>query len=213
MGMTFVSEFTVQKIQSIGGMSFITYKLVNTVIKYMFILLASGSIKATSSIVTNIITTGKVDDAFTSPISGDALENIKKMAGDVMKAAKTASGIITGTAIMNAASAALETAKQSLPGAALVTKGIEKGKQFHNWRKSKEMEKDLEVAGLPPHVAKAAAKKMKDAKNQQMNIKNKNNLKQANEFQNLVGGNKFTDIYSPPKKEPKKKDKKKKRKK
>lgn len=213
MGMTFVSEFTIQKIQNIGGMSFITFKLVNTVIKYMFILLASGSIKATSSIVTNIITTGKVDDAFTSPISGDIMDNIKKAAGDVMKAAKFASGIITGTAIMNAASAALEAAKQSLPGAALITKGVEKGKQLNNWRKSKQMEKDLEVAGLPPHVAKAAAKRMKDAKNNQMNIKNKNNLNRANEFQDLVGGNKFTDIYSPAPKKKKSKDKKKKKKK
>lgn len=208
-GMTFVSDYTVEKIHSIGGMAFLTKSVLNTIIRYLFIAMASGSIQTLSGIISAIVTADKVDDAFTSPVSGDALKNIKGVIGDVKKTFTNVRDVVNGTALIEAKNAALQTLKSAVPGSAIVSHAIDRGKRINNWRKSKNLKNQLEMAGLGKHIAESAAKEIRSQANAQTAAKHKLKLDSANAFQKRVGGEKFGNPYieTPKKADKKKKDK------
>jgi hypothetical protein len=178
-GMTFVTDITMNKISSLG-VSFISKNFVNSILKYIYIIVAGGMIKVSSNTIVSIMTAGKVTDAF-NPSGKNVMGEVKAIGTDLKKIAEKADGILTGKALLEAKDAAI----QSIPGMQIA----KVGKEFVDRRIDKHKGKALEKAlkgKVSPSVAKEALKKMQEAQRQQRELKRKSHEKSANKFMQSI---------------------------
>ncbi len=190
-GMTFVSEFTIGKITAIGGFNFFSANFVNAIVKFLFIVTAGSIIRGAGNLLTQIITMGKVTDAFSSPISGDGLKNISDVYKSIKGSFTNVKDAFTGKLLLEAKDAAIQSFKHSLPGSELVGKAIDAGRWATNKVKDKAMRKALEAHGVSKSVSKKMVKEFRKEENKQRQLKKINQAKSANAFMKRVGGPEF----------------------
>ncbi len=197
LNMTFVSDATFENIARIG--EFISHGLIETVVKFMFLLTSSSMIEKAGNMLLRIISGGEVSNAFASPIGGkDVVETLQEMKDEIQKSVEKVGGIVSGKAIVDAKNAALEAVKSMVPGAAAVGSAVNMAKGISTNRQSKKLEKSLQDKGISKDVAKQAAKSFKDNKNKQQEQKTKNRLDSANNFmQTYMDGKKDTFRKAP----------------
>ena len=188
-GMTFVSDATVLKVQAIGGLSFVTGSLLNSVIRYMFILAAGGAIKTSSRMLGSIISAGKVQNAFASALGGsdDVMGSITKLGGDIKQTLGKVKDIYSGKALLQAKDYAIESAKQMIPGSTIIGGAVNGLRTFNNYRKSKNMSKLAQANGVPKEYADKAAKQFRDNANKQRELMQERRRDSAREFQTFMG--------------------------
>ncbi len=228
-GMTFVSEATVQKIQAIGGITFISKGLLDALVKFVVIAVSIGIIQTSGNFVVNIISSGKVSDAFKSPINNKSTyDNMKSTVKDVKEGVKktltTARDIVSGKVLVEAKDAAIEAMKSALPGSAIIRKGIDVAKGIGDVVGKIKMRKTLQAHGIDKKTAKKLTDQLYEAKKAQRDAKRKRRLDNANKFTQRLGYNGENPLFEElpsftgsgggkgDKKDKKKKDKKKKKK-
>lgn len=176
--MTFVSAQTVQTIQSIGGLRFLSSSVLNFVVKFLFIAVAAGSIQTSADLLINIVTAGKVTKAFDSPMGGDMKEKLfgddpNSLLSQAKNAARKAKDIYSGKALVEAGAAAKEFAKRAVPGSEVISKGADLYKKMKTKASAKGLQKWAEASGIPPEAAKQLAKEYEKQTNEQRETKQK----------------------------------------
>ena len=187
--MTFVSNTTVLKVQAIGGLSFVTGPLLNSVVRYAFLLAAGGSIKTAARTLGTIVSAGKVQNSFASALGEgkDVMASVGEVVGDVKKMASNAKDVITGKALIKAKDFAIESAKQMIPGGEIIEGAMNKVSQAKNYIASKALSKYAQAHGVPKEVADKAAKQFRDNANAQREMKQEQRRQNAREFQQFMG--------------------------
>lgn len=181
--MSFVSPATMTNINRIGGLSLLSVATVNTILRFLYVLTAVSIIKAVANMLTNIVTSGKVSNAFVSPVGGDEpMESVKAVVGEVKSMAEKTAGVVNGQALLDLKNAAFEQAKNMVPGSAIVASTADNVKVGVDYFKSRAMQKSMQAAGVDKKVAKQAAKQFRETNKQQREIKQANRVASANRF-------------------------------
>lgn len=181
--MSFVSPATMTNINRIGGLSLLSVATVNTILRFLYVLTAVSIIKAVANMLTNIVTSGKVSNAFVSPVGGDEpMQSVKAVVGEVKSMAEKTAGVVNGQALLDLKNAAFEQAKNMVPGSAIITSAADNVKGGVDYFKSRAMQKSMQAAGVDKKVAKQAAKQFRETNKQQREIKQKNRVASANRF-------------------------------
>lgn len=200
--MTLVSDITRDRVSAIAEIPFLTHAggFIDMIIRCFFYVIAGGVIKTSADIIVKIVTVGKVERAFDS-FDGDAVRMIKANLNDVKKAGKVAVNLYTGDTLLRAKDAALETAKNMVPGSAVVRGINEKVQRGKTKAQAKMMSKALQKNGIPKSVAKQAAKEFQEKQNKQREIKRKKRIENANKFYEDIGVDDFRldNPVAPPK--------------
>lgn len=184
--MTFISEVTVAKIHSIGGMTFITHTMLNTLLMFVFVLTVTGAITQFADLLVGIISCNKVANAF-EPGTGDMFAEVKKTVGQAIEMANKVKGIVSGDIVNNLKAAAVETLKNSIPGSAVLGKGVGVLQNAKTNLEARTMQKQAEAHGVAPGVAKQAADNYKKMVNEQREAKQQQQIGKANKFMQQAG--------------------------
>lgn len=192
MNMTFVSEgdTTMQKLAMIGGLSFVTASLLNAVIKFMFIIVATNMIEAAADMLTGMITGGKVDKALASPMSGtnaiDSIVSLKdQMLGDLKKGTHLLKDVVSGKILVEAKNALIET----LPGSKIVSAAKDKVGGIRNYMKSRELYKKAREKGVSRTMATIAAREFRNNYKKQKQQQRQKRQQSAKNFYSKFGMN------------------------
>ncbi len=190
MNMTFVSEgdSTMQKLSKIGGLSFVTASLLNAIIKFIFIIVATNMIEQAGDMLISMVTGGRVDKSFNSPLSGqnaiDSIVSLKnQMVGDISKITTTAKDVATGQILVEAKNALIET----LPGSKIVSAAKDKVGSVRNYAKSREMYKKLREKGISRKMAYAASHEFRNNYKKQQKQKRQRREQLAKSFYGRMG--------------------------
>lgn len=191
MNMTFIQEgdATMQKIDMIGGLSFVTAPLLNAFIRFIFIVVATNMIETAADMLLNVITGGKVTSSYGSALANgeNAITSItnlaKSMKGDLSKTLNLARDVVSGKVLVEAKNALIE----SLPGSAIVSDVKEKVGGARNYLKSREIYKKAKEKGVNPIVARAAAKEFRNNYKKQRNNIKQRRQQQAQSFYGRFG--------------------------
>lgn len=196
--MSFVSPATMTNIQRIGGLSLISVATVNTILRYLYVLAAVAVIKTTATMLTDIITAGKVTDPFVSPLSEKStIDAIKDMKVEAKTKLEKAVGIVNGQALLDLKNAALETAKNMVPGSAAIGQISDNVKGIGDRIQGRALKKKLKKSGVKPEVANNAAKQFVKNRRDQRKAKQNNRIKSANRFMQSYMGSKDTFSTNP----------------
>lgn len=187
--MELVSDSTMDAIYKVGGLSrFVTKNGLNSIISLIFVVGAGAAIETSSNLLVNIVTAGKVDKAFESPMGGDVFTEVKQVVTQVKDSLDRVKNVVNGKAIMQLKDAAIEGLKNTIPGAQLASK-IHQKLQNH---KSKKQGKELEKAAIANGLSKEMAKRMSDQfvtnEMKQRDAKRKKRAENANAFMKTIGG-------------------------
>ena len=181
--MSFVSPATMTNIQRIGGLSLISVATVNSILRYLYILTAVAVIKTTATLLVSVITAGKVSDPFVSPLSGTSpMESVKAMVDEAKSKIEKISGVVSGQALLDLKNTALETAKNMVPGSAVIGQAADNIKGIGDKVQGRSLKNKLENSGVKSDVAKNAAKQFVENKKTQRQAKQKRRVDSANNF-------------------------------
>lgn len=201
MNMDLVSDNTMDMIYRVGGLSqIITKDSVNSFMRLVYTLCAAGALETSADLLVKIVTAGKADSAFSTPMSKDVMGEVKKVVQEVKAKAQMAKNFINGKVIVQAKDFALETAKNLVPGSAIVRGAIHKGQDIASDFKGKALEKLATAYKVPPAVAKKLGKQYAENEKKQRVAKRQKSTKNANEFLGNFG---VGPMYSQPEDAPK----------
>ena len=181
---SFLAVSTYHSIFKIGGLgNFITYNLLNSVLRCMWVIAGVYIIKSIPKALLPIITGQKVISP-DSPIGtpGPMTQKIKNLTNDLSAMAKKAGAVMSGKALLQMKDAAVSTAQDLIPGAKLVSKVADIGKTLAAKRDGKEIEKALVGYGVDKDKASAAGSSVANKKKEQMAAKKKKQAQNAAEF-------------------------------
>lgn len=198
--MELVSDNTMDMIYRIGGLSgIITKDSVNAFMRLIYTLCAAGALETSADLLVKIVTAGKADQAFSTAMSKDVMGDVKKVVQEIKAKAQMAKNFINGKVIVQAKDFALETAKNIVPGGAVIDAAVRKGQDIASDVKGKVLEKGAERLGVPPQIAKKMGKQYAENEKKQRDAKRQNRTKNANEFLGNfgVGDGKFFDAPPP----------------
>ena len=181
--MNFVSDLTLSRIALIGGFSFVKKSIINSILKYLFLIVATSLIHKSAIMFTTILSNNQITDPFASALDGkDIVQGIKEVIDSVRDSGKKLKSIYSGEALVGLANAAVQVGKNFVPGAQIVASTMKSGKKIKNKIAGKATEKMLASTGIPPSVAKEAGKQMTKQLNEQMEAKEKMQVEKANKF-------------------------------
>lgn len=187
--MDLVGQSTMDAIYRIGGLSqFVTENSINALLRYVYIIAAAAAIKTSADLLINIVTAGKVTNAFQTPMGGDVMADIKKMAEQLKDAFDAVKGIASGQAATMLKDFAMETAMKAVPGGALIGKAVNAGQNLISQQKGKALEKSAISNGVSPEVAKSMSKQFVDNEMKQRQAKREQRAANANQFSKTFGG-------------------------
>ena len=181
---SFLAISTYQSIFKIGGLgNFITYNLLNSILRCMWIVAGVYIIKSLPKLLLPIISGQKVISP-DSPIGtpGPMTQKIKNLTNDLSAMAKKAGAVMSGKALLQIKDAAISTAFDMIPGAKLLEKGIDIGKTIAAKRDGKEIEKALVGYGVDKDKAKQAGTSVANKKKEQLAAKKKKKADNAANF-------------------------------
>ena len=183
MGMDFVSDATMQVLDKVGGLtSILSESSINSMITYVYVVAAAGTIETSADLLVNIVTCGKSQKAFSTNMSGEVFADIKKMVTEVREIYDAVSGIASGQALTQLKDFAMQSAKNFIPGGQLVAGMIQKGQNIATDIKAKGLEKSAVANGMSPAVAKKMSKQFADNEKGQRDQKRQNSANNANQF-------------------------------
>ena len=183
MGMDFVSEATMQAVGRVGGLtSILSESSINSLITYVYVVAAAGTIETSADLLVNIVTCGKSSKAFSTNMSGEVFADIKKMVTEVREIYDAVSGIASGQALTQLKDFAMQSAKNFIPGGQMVAGMIQKGQNLATDIKAKGLEKSAVANGMSPEVAKKMSKQFANTEKGQREQKRQNSANNANKF-------------------------------
>lgn len=189
--MDLVSDGTMEMINRIGGLSavpFLTESSINSFLGLIYAVAAAGAIKTCADLLVNIVTAGKVSTAFSTPMGGDVMADIKKMATDLKDTMDKIKGVVNGQALMQLKDAAIETAINTLPGGQIAAKAVQKVQNAKSKKQAKELEEAAIANGVAPEIAKKMSNQFVENEMKQRDAKRKQRAKNANAFMKTMGG-------------------------
>ncbi len=210
--MDLVTDSTMNMIYRVAGLSsFVTKSSINSLLRFVYIVAAGGAIRTSADLLVNIVTCGKATNAFQTQMSQKGvLSDIKDMATQLKESMEKLKGVTSGKVLMQAKDFALESAKNMIPGAQLVTGAVHMGQNIATKKKAKSMEEAAISNGLSPAVAKKMSQSFAQNEMKQRDAKRQQSAKNANQFLNNVGiGGKLFEAPKPTNKPDKNKKKKK----
>lgn len=164
-------------------LSFITASFLNNVIKFFFVIIAANLVESGGNLIGRIITGRRVKSSFASQTSDtEPLEDMMKIKGDLTKAARIAGKLYTGELLQEAKEAALEMAKESVPGSALIRKAIENSRGKKDAKTAQGLAKAAKDSGVDSVEAKRLAANYLEKAQEIRKLKRDNKLKLANAF-------------------------------
>ena len=178
---SFISMATYQSIAKIGGLgNFITYGLLNSVLRCCWVLAGVYIIKTIPKALLPIVTGNKLTSE-DSPLGkgGSMSQRVKQLTSDIQKIAQKVGAVMSGKALMQLKDMAIQTAKDSVPGMKLAGKigGALKAK-----KEGKEIEKALVEYGVDKDTAGKAGKSVSDKKKAAIDKKRDKQEKNAADF-------------------------------
>ncbi len=183
MGMNFVSDATMQALGRVGGLtSILSASSINSLITYVYVVAAAGTIETSADLLVNIVTCGKSSKAFSTNMSGEVFADIKKMVTEVREIYDAVSGIASGQALTQLKDFAMQSAKNFIPGGQMVAGMIQKGQNLATDIKAKGLEKSAIANGMSPEVAKKMSKQFANTEKGQREQKRQNSANNANKF-------------------------------
>lgn len=180
--MTFVSAETMQNIQNIGGLKFATSSKINAIIRFLFLVIAAGTIRTSADMFVNIVTSGKATKAFETPMGGDVQAAVKGVVDTVKKTATGVKDIVSLKAVMDVGKTALEFGKNMIPGGAIIGEGIEAYKKHKTKNEAKELAQMASAAGVSKDVANALGESYEKQVNEQRKAKKERRQKDVKAF-------------------------------
>lgn len=189
MNMELVHDSTMNMIYRVGGLSsFVTKSSINSLLKYVYIIAAGGAIKTCADLLVNIVTCGKANKAFETPMSKDVMADIKKVFQDFREIMEKVQGITSGKALLQAKDFAMESMKNAVPGSAAIRGAVHMGQNLATKSKAKALEKGAIANGVDPGIAKKMAKSFEMNERKQRDQKRQKHAENANAFaKNTLG--------------------------
>ncbi len=188
MNINFVNVSTFNNIKQIGGFDFISLTSINLLIRYVFLIEAVAMIKSVMTLLTPIITGGKVTAALNSAVGGeDPVKQVKDLTSDVKKMANATLDVINGDAIIKAKDAMIESFMSNVPGGKLVGGIVEEVKDKASMAKARGIRNMAEKAG----VSEGAAQKF-----EQSYVKNSRQQRQKKRESRVNNANSFMSNYA-----------------
>lgn len=190
MSMTFISPNTVQNVLNIGGLSFVSINLLESIFKYMWLVAAAALIKSAGTMLTTIITAGKVINPFAPSIGSgkgqdkEVMESVKDYGKQAIKMAKLAGDVVSGQAFIEMKDAVLQKAMDMVPGSEL----MQGAGKIKNAIGGKMLEQKAISKGVDPATAKASSKELTKQANSISDAKRNVRKQNAENFANKWGG-------------------------
>ncbi len=161
----YVSDETMRKIHTIGGMSFIKKPLLESVLRYAYVISAGAVVKSAASLVTRLVTAEKVRNPFAPAVGSDkkngekeVLESVKGLVMDDIKGGlNKVDGLITGKSLIGAKNAIAGGIKKFTPGSAFAEEAGNAAHKAGTKRKAAEMSQLAQEKGVDKSKADAAA--------------------------------------------------------
>ena len=190
---SFVGIETFNKIISIGGLSFVTYPMINGLVRALWVITAATLIDKIPKLLLPIITANRGDIQSPDPGlgSGAGKKFTDKVQG-VVKAAKDVRNVLNGRALMGFMENMKDEALNLMPGynlaKAIVSPSIDRAKKKKADKESALIEKGLKAYGIDAKVAKEAGKAVQEAaaaKKKAKDAKKKRMQEYKKDFQNV----------------------------
>lgn len=181
----YVSDETMAKITRIGGLNFIKKPLLESVLRYVFVLSAASVVKSGASLMTRLVTNEQVRNPFAPAVGKgekEVLESVKGIFEDIKKAPGKVGGLISGKTGLGALNAIGKGAKNLLPGSAMFDKMRGNAKRASAKRQAAEMSQQAQDKGVDKSKADMAAQQFAENENAMHQKEQDDKIKSANQF-------------------------------
>ena len=185
LSIEYVSTKTIANITKIGGLGFISKNLLESIMKYIYLISAASLVKGAGIMLVGIITSNKVSNPYAPAMGGggEVMETIKANVQDIKNKAE---GLVSGQALLGARDALIEGAKSMIPGANFIEARMEKAHQKAAQAEAQAVSAAAQAEGVPKEVADKAAQEM---------VKEQEEARQAAKKQRLDNANQFMATY------------------
>ena len=185
LGLEYVSDTTIANIMHIGGLGFISKNLIESIMKYIYLISAASIVKGAGMMLVGIVTSSKVNNPYAPALGGggEVMETIKANVQDIKNKAE---GLASGQALLGARDALIEGAKSMIPGANFIEARMEKAHQKAAQAEAQAVSAAAQAEGVPKEVADKAAQEM---------VKEQEEARQAAKKQRLDNANQFMATY------------------
>lgn len=185
LGLEYVSDTTIANIMHIGGLGFISKNLIESIMKYIYLISAASIVKGAGMMLVGIVTSSKVSNPYAPALGGggEVMETIKANVQDIKNKAE---GLASGQALLGARDALIEGAKSMIPGANFIEARMEKAHQKAAQAEAQAVSAAAQAEGVPKEVADKAAQEM---------VKEQEEARQAAKKQRLDNANQFMATY------------------
>ena len=209
LNMTYVQDgdATMQIIAE-SPVSWLSTGFINGIITFFFVIIASQMIQQAANMIGKIVTGGRVENSFASALDNKEpivamTQMVKGVVKDVRNAAGFVGKIYTGELLIEAKAAAIEAAKEAVPGSAIFRRINQTAHNIGINGKARKMSKMAQKNGnMSKAQADKYARQFAENAKKIRKAKFEKNMKRANAFNRTFGLDEFNSgvKYKDPKK-------------